>query len=61
MMCESSIAGSLSKPAGLAETNMPCPAWSCTAAVRDATLLAIKQQEDEGIDFDLRVEMGIHM
>ena len=42
MMCESSIAGSLSKPAGLAETNKLCPAWKLhgdelAAAERDAT------------------------
>ena len=54
-MFETSIAGSLPKPAWLAETNKLWPAWKSSgdelaAAKRDATLLAIKQQEDAGID-----------
>jgi 5-methyltetrahydropteroyltriglutamate--homocysteine methyltransferase len=89
MMCETSIAGSLPKPAWVAETNKLCPAWKLygdeLTAARDATLLAIKRKKDagidivcdgeqsrqhfvhgflaniEGIDFDRRVEMGIHM
>ena len=52
MMFEISIADSLPKPAWLA--NKLCPAWKLygdelAAAERDATLLAIKQQEDAGI------------
>jgi len=54
-MFETSIAGSLPKPEWLAETNMLWPPWKLsgadlTAAKRDATLLAIKLQEDAGID-----------
>jgi 5-methyltetrahydropteroyltriglutamate--homocysteine methyltransferase len=54
-MLEATIAGSLPKPAWLAETNKLWPAWRQSGAdlddaKRDATLLAIKQQEDAGID-----------
>ncbi len=54
-MFETTIAGSLPKPAWLAEPNMLWPPWKLAgddlaAAKRDATLLAIKQQEDAGID-----------
>ena len=54
-MFETTIAGSLPKPAWLAESNKLWPAWKLSgdelaAAKRDATLLAIKQQEDAGID-----------
>ena len=54
-MFETSIAGSLPKPSWLAEPNMLWPPWKLAgdelaAAKRDATLLAIKQQEDAGID-----------
>ena len=54
-MFETSIAGSLPKPAWLAEPNILWPPWKLTgedlaAAKRDATLLAIKLQEDAGID-----------
>jgi 5-methyltetrahydropteroyltriglutamate--homocysteine methyltransferase len=54
-MFETTIAGSLPKPAWLAEPNMLWPPWKLSgdelaAAKRDATLLAIKQQEDAGID-----------
>ncbi len=54
-MLETTIAGSLPKPAWLAETNKLWPAWrqggaDGDAAKRDATLLAIKEQEDRGID-----------
>jgi 5-methyltetrahydropteroyltriglutamate--homocysteine methyltransferase len=54
-MLETTIAGSLPKPAWLAETNKLWPAWRQTgadldAAKRDATVLAIKEQEDAGID-----------
>src|SRR5215472_9458862 len=54
-MFETTIAGSLPKPAWLAEPNMLWPPWKLAgeelaAAKRDATLLAIKLQEDAGID-----------
>ena len=54
-MFETTIAGSLPKPPWLAEPNMLWPPWKLAgddlaAAKRDATLLAIKQQEDAGID-----------
>jgi 5-methyltetrahydropteroyltriglutamate--homocysteine methyltransferase len=54
-MFETTIAGSLPKPSWLAEPNMLWPPWKLAgeelaAAKRDATLLAIKQQEDAGID-----------
>ena len=50
-----SVAGSLPKPAWLAETRKLWPAWKATgaeldAAKRDATLLWIKEQEDAGLD-----------
>jgi 5-methyltetrahydropteroyltriglutamate--homocysteine methyltransferase len=54
-MFETCIAGSLPKPAWLAETNKLWPQWKAEgdeleAAKRDATLLAIKEQEDAGLD-----------
>jgi 5-methyltetrahydropteroyltriglutamate--homocysteine methyltransferase len=54
-MLETSIAGSLPKPAWLAEPNKLWPEWrqngaELDAAKCDATLLAIKLQEDAGID-----------
>ena len=54
-MFETTIAGSLPKPAWLAEPNMLWAPWKpagddLAAAKRDATLLAIKLQEDAGID-----------
>jgi len=54
-MLETTIAGSLPKPSWLAEPNKLWPEWRLTgadldAAKRDATLLAIKEQEDAGID-----------
>jgi len=54
-MLETTIAGSLPKPAWLAETNKLWPEWRQSGAAldeakRDATLLAIKEQEDSGID-----------
>jgi 5-methyltetrahydropteroyltriglutamate--homocysteine methyltransferase len=54
-MFETSIAGSLPKPGWLAETNKLWPQWRLAgaeleAAQRDATLLAIKAQEDAGLD-----------
>src|SRR6201987_2583605 len=49
------IAGSLPKPAWLAEPNRLCAPWRAAGAAladakRDATLLALKMQEDCGID-----------
>lgn len=54
-MFETCIAGSLPKPGWLAETNKLWPQWRASgaeldAAKRDATLLAIKAQEDAGLD-----------
>src|SRR6202043_750014 len=54
-MFPTTIAGSLPKPSWLAEPNKLWPAWRLTgtdleAGKRDATLLAIKGQEDAGID-----------
>jgi 5-methyltetrahydropteroyltriglutamate--homocysteine methyltransferase len=55
MLFETAIAGSLPKPAWLAETGKLWPQWRASgaeldAAKRDATLLAIKTQEDAGVD-----------
>ena len=54
-MLETTIAGSLPKPAWLAETQKLWPAWRASGvelarAKRDATLLWLKEQEDAGID-----------
>lgn len=54
-MFETSIAGSLPKPAWLAETNKLWPQWKAEGdalrqAKADATLLWIKAQEDAGLD-----------
>jgi 5-methyltetrahydropteroyltriglutamate--homocysteine methyltransferase len=54
-MFETTIAGSLPKPGWLAETDKLWAPWrlegkALDAAKRDATLLAIKEQEDAGID-----------
>src|SRR6476469_4263993 len=54
-MFETTIAGSLPKPAWLAEPNKLWPQWRAAgdelaAAKADATLLALKEQEDCGID-----------
>lgn len=54
-MFETSIAGSLPKPAWLAETNKLWPQWRAQGdellqAKADATLLWIKAQEDAGLD-----------
>ena len=54
-MFETSIAGSLPKPAWLAETNKLWPQWAAEGdalrqAKADATLLWIKAQEDAGLD-----------
>jgi 5-methyltetrahydropteroyltriglutamate--homocysteine methyltransferase len=55
MLFPTTIAGSLPKPAWLAEPNKLWPKWrqqgdALGAAKDDATLLAIKLQEDAGID-----------
>jgi 5-methyltetrahydropteroyltriglutamate--homocysteine methyltransferase len=54
-MFKTSIAGSLPKPSWLAEPNKLWAAWRLAgveleAAKADATLLALKEQEDAGID-----------
>src|SRR5262245_39029909 len=54
-MFETTIAGSLPKPAWLAEPNKLWPQWQLTGRAldegkRDATVLALKLQEDCGID-----------
>jgi 5-methyltetrahydropteroyltriglutamate--homocysteine methyltransferase len=54
-MFETCIAGSLPKPAWLAETQKLWPQWKASgdelvAAKGDATLLALKLQEDAGVD-----------
>jgi len=54
-MFETTIAGSLPKPAWLAEPVRLWPAWRAAGealaeAKRDATVLAVKLQEDAGID-----------
>jgi len=54
-MFETTIAGSLPKPAWLAETTKLWPQWRAAgaeldAAKRDATLLWLKNMEDAGID-----------
>ena len=55
MMFPSTVAGSLPKPSWLAEPNKLWPQWplhgdELAAGKLDATLLAIKMQEDGGID-----------
>ena len=55
MLFQATVAGSLPKPTWLAEPNKLWPQWRSAgpellAAKADATLLALKQQEDAGID-----------
>src|ERR1043165_7906909 len=55
MLFPSTIAGSLPKPEWLAEPNTLWAPWKAkgdelTRAKRDATILALKLQEDSGID-----------
>jgi 5-methyltetrahydropteroyltriglutamate--homocysteine methyltransferase len=62
-MFETTIAGSLPKPAWLAEPNKLWPQWRAAgdelaAAKADATLLALKEQEDAGIDVVTDGEMS---
>jgi 5-methyltetrahydropteroyltriglutamate--homocysteine methyltransferase len=54
-MLQTTIAGSLPKPFWLAKPRMLWAPWECSGeelleAKRDATLLALKEQEDAGID-----------
>src|ERR1041385_9541913 len=54
-MLKTTTAGSLPKPAWLAETGKPGPAWRASGAElaqakKDATLLWLKAQEDAGLD-----------
>ena len=63
MIFPSSIAGSLPKPAWLAEPNKLWPQWKSSGdelaqAKLDATLLAVKWQEDAGIDIVCDGEMS---
>ncbi|MGH7714652.1 MAG: methionine synthase, partial [Vulcanimicrobiaceae bacterium] len=62
-MLETTIAGSLPKPAWLAKPKMLWAPWAAEGealeqAKRDATLLAIKEQEDAGIDVVTDGEMA---
>jgi 5-methyltetrahydropteroyltriglutamate--homocysteine methyltransferase len=62
-MFETTIAGSLPKPSWLAEPNKLWPQWKLAgdelaAAKADATLLALKAQEDAGIDIVTDGEMS---
>jgi 5-methyltetrahydropteroyltriglutamate--homocysteine methyltransferase len=62
-MFETTIAGSLPKPSWLAEPNKLWPQWRHTGedlavAKADATVLAIKEQEDAGIDIVTDGEMS---
>jgi 5-methyltetrahydropteroyltriglutamate--homocysteine methyltransferase len=63
MIFPSTVVGSLPKPAWLAEPNKLWPQWrlqgdELAAAKLDATLLAIKLQEDAGIDIVCDGEMS---
>ena len=63
MIFPSTVAGSLPKPSWLAEPNKLWPQWrlqgdELAAAKLDATLLAIKWQEDAGIDIICDGEMS---
>jgi 5-methyltetrahydropteroyltriglutamate--homocysteine methyltransferase len=63
MLFETTIAGSLPKPSWLAEPNKLWPQWKLqgdelAAAKADATLLALKEQEDAGIDIVTDGEMS---
>jgi 5-methyltetrahydropteroyltriglutamate--homocysteine methyltransferase len=62
-MFETTIAGSLPKPSWLAEPNKLWPQWrlqgeELAAAKADATLLALKEQEDASIDIVTDGEMS---
>jgi len=63
MMFPSTVAGSLPKPSWLAEPNKLWPQWrqqgdELAAAKLDATLLALRWQEDAGIDIVCDGEMS---
>ena len=63
MLFPSTVAGSLPKPSWLAEPNKLWPQWrlqgeELAAAKLDATLLAVKWQEDAGIDIVCDGEMN---
>jgi len=63
MMFPATVAGSLPKPSWLAEPNKLWPQWRLTGAdlaqgKLDATLLAVKLQEDAGIDIVCDGEMS---
>src|SRR5665213_4083900 len=63
MIFPSTVAGSLPKPSWLAEPNKLWPQWKLSgdelaAAKLDATLLAVKWQEDAGIDIVCDGEMS---
>ena len=63
MMFPSTVAGSLPKPSWLAEPNKLWPQWrqqgdELASAKLDATLLAVKWQEDAGIDIVCDGEMS---
>jgi len=63
MIFPSTVAGSLPKPSWLAEANKLWPQWrlqgdELAAAKLDATLLAIKWQEDAGLDIICDGEMS---
>jgi 5-methyltetrahydropteroyltriglutamate--homocysteine methyltransferase len=63
MLFPTTIAGSLPKPEWLAEPNMLWAPWKAkgdelTRAKRDATMLAVKLQEDAGVDIVTEGEMA---
>ena len=63
MLFPTTIAGSLPKPEWLAEPNMLWAPWKSkgdelTRAKRDATMLAVKLQEDAGILLQLYRQHG---
>jgi 5-methyltetrahydropteroyltriglutamate--homocysteine methyltransferase len=63
MLFPTTIAGSLPKPEWLAEPNMLWAPWKATGeelarAKRDATVLAVKLQEDAGVDIVTEGEMA---
>jgi len=63
MLFPTTIAGSLPKPEWLAEPNMLWAPWKATGeelarAKRDATMLAVKLQEDAGVDIVTEGEMA---
>ncbi len=64
-MLETTLAGSLPKPAWLAEPQKLWPAWRLEGALlaegkRDAVLACLKRQEDAGIDIVTEGEQSRH-